>query len=88
MFCDIAVGLSVDTLAGNREIVRSGKFLEGRRQSNGDPTKRSATSSFASDDLGRKGAPLRQCGRAALLVDLPGDEMPFLIEMIVELGVN
>jgi len=44
---------------------------------------RSATSSFASDDLRRKGAPLRQCGRASLLVYLPGDEMPLLVEMVV-----
>jgi ABC-type sugar transport system ATPase subunit len=49
---------------------------------------RSATSSFAGDDLPRKGTPLRQCGRASLLVDLPGNEMPLLIEMVVDLGVN
>jgi hypothetical protein len=35
-----------------------------------------------------KGAPLRQCGRASLLVNLPCDEMPLLIEMILDLGVN
>ena len=41
----------------------------------------------AIDDLRRKGAPLRQCGRASLLVYVPGDEMPLLIEMVVDLGV-
>jgi hypothetical protein len=35
-----------------------------------------------------KGAPLRQCGRASLFVNLPGDEMALLIEMVVDLGVN
>ena len=55
-----------------------------RRESNGDPGTHSATSSFASNELRRKGAPLRQCGRASLLVDLPGDEMPLLIEMVVD----
>jgi hypothetical protein len=30
----------------------------------------------------RKCAPLRQCNRASLLANLPGDEMPLLIEMI------
>ena len=59
-----------------------------RRQSNGDPRTRSATSSFAIDDLRRKDAPLGQCSRAPVLVDLPGDEMPLLIEMVVDLGVN
>jgi hypothetical protein len=49
---------------------------------------RSATSSFAIDDLRRKGAPLGQCSRASVLVDLPGDEMPLLIKMVVDLGVN
>ena len=63
-------------------------FLPRRRQSNGDLRTRSATSSFASNDLRRKGAPLRQCGRASLLVDLPGDKVPLLIEMIVDLSVN
>ena len=36
----------------------------------------------------REGAPLGQCGRASLLVDLAGDEMALLIEMVVDLGVN
>ena len=40
------------------------------------------------NDLRRKGAPLRQCGRASVLIDLPGDEVPLLIEMVVDLGVN
>ena len=35
-----------------------------------------------------KCAPLRQCNRASLLVNPPGDEMPLLIEMILDLGVN
>jgi hypothetical protein len=38
--------------------------------------------------LRSKCAPLRQCNRASLLVNLPGDEMPLLIEMILDLGVN
>ena len=38
--------------------------------------------------LGRKSAPFGQCGRASLLVDLAGDEMALLIEMVVDLGVN
>src|SRR5271166_1219297 len=36
----------------------------------------------AIDDLRREGAPLRQCGRASLLVYEPGDEMPLLIEWL------
>ena len=59
-----------------------------RCQSNGRSSTRSATCPLASDDLRRKGAPLRQCGRASLLVNLSGDEMPLLIEMVVDLGVN
>jgi hypothetical protein len=43
---------------------------------------------LASDALRGKCAPLRQCNRASLLVNLPGDEMPLLIEMILDLGVN
>src|SRR5208337_727040 len=38
--------------------------------------------------LGREGAPLGQCRRASLLVDLAGDDMALLIEMVVDLGVN
>jgi hypothetical protein len=47
-----------------------------------------ATRLLASDALRGKCAPLRQCNRASLLVNLPGDEMPLLIEMILDLGVN
>ena len=46
------------------------------------------TRPLASDALRGKCAPLRQCNRASLLVNLPGDEMPLLIEMILDLGVN
>jgi len=46
------------------------------------------TSPFVSDDLRRKRAPLSQRGRALLLVGLPCDQIPLLIEMIVELGVD
>ena len=46
------------------------------------------TRPLASDALRGKCAPLRQCNRAFLLVNLPGDEMPLLIEMILDLGVN
>ena len=59
-----------------------------RCQSNGASSTRSATCPLASDDLRCKGAPLRQCGRASLLVHLAGDEMALLIEMVVDLGVN
>jgi hypothetical protein len=38
--------------------------------------------------LRHKRPPLRQCSRASLLVVLPGDEMPLLIELVVDLGVN
>jgi hypothetical protein len=41
----------------------------------------------ASADLDPKGAPFGQRGRAPLLVNLPGDEVSFLIEMVVNLGV-
>ena len=43
---------------------------------------------LASGDLCHESAPLRQCDRASLLVNLPSDEMPLLIEMILDLGVN
>ena len=46
------------------------------------------TRPLSNDNLHRKGAPLRQCGRASLFVNLPGDEMALLIEMVVDLGVN
>jgi hypothetical protein len=42
----------------------------------------------ASGDLCRESAPLSQGSRTSLLVDLPGDEMPLLIELVVDLGVN
>ncbi len=38
--------------------------------------------------LGREGAPLGQRGGASLLVNLAGDEMALLIEMVVDLGMN
>ena len=38
--------------------------------------------------LGREGAPLGQRDGAPLFVDLAGDEMALLIEMVVDLGVN
>ena len=38
--------------------------------------------------LGGEGAPLGQRGRAPLFVDLAGDEMALLIEMVVDLGMN
>jgi hypothetical protein len=49
---------------------------------------RRATRPLASDALPCKGAPLGQRDRASLLVNPPGDEIPLLIEMIVDLGVN
>jgi hypothetical protein len=39
-------------------------------------------------DLCRESAPLGQGSRASLLVDFPRDEMPLLIELVVDLGVN
>ena len=38
--------------------------------------------------LGHKSMPLGQCGRASVLVNVTGDEMALLIEMVVDLGVN
>ena len=38
--------------------------------------------------LGCEGAPLGQRGGAPLFVDLAGDEMALLIEMVVDLGMN
>ena len=43
---------------------------------------------LASGDLCHESAPLSQCGRASLFVDLPGDEMALLIELVVHLGMN
>ena len=64
------------------------QIIQGRCQSNCGSSTLNATRPLANDDLRRKGAPLRQCGRASLCVNLPGDEMPLLIEMVVDLGVN
>ena len=64
------------------------KVSERRCQSNADLSMRCTTYRRVIDDLRCKCAPLGQCGRASLLVDLPGDEMPLLIEMVVDLGVN
>ena len=64
------------------------KVSTGRCQSNANLSMRCEPRPLTRDDLYRKGAPLRQCGRASLLVNLPGDEMPLLIEMVVDLGVN
>jgi len=38
--------------------------------------------------LGREGAPIGQRGGAPLFVNLAGDEMALLIEMVVDLGMN
>jgi hypothetical protein len=43
---------------------------------------------LSSGDLRHKGAPLGQGSRASQLVDLSRDEMAFLIELVVDLGVN
>jgi hypothetical protein len=50
--------------------------------------RRGCTSRRNPPALHGKCAPLRQCNRASLLVNLPRDEMPLLIEMILDLGVN
>ncbi len=76
-----------------QEVIRhiAGKRIHGtgwRSQSNGASSTRSATCPLASGDLRCKGAPLGQRGSASLLVDLAGDEMALLIEMVVDLGVN
>ena len=42
----------------------------------------------ASGNLSSERAPLSQGSRASLLVDLPRDKMPLLIELVVDLGVN
>ena len=59
-----------------------------RCQSNADLSMRCAICPRAIDDLRRKGAPLRQRGRSSLFVNLPGDEMALLIELVVDLGVD
>src|SRR5208337_3378462 len=78
------------TVLGKRRVPPLLENLQHSRrcQSNGASSTRSATCPLASDDLRCKGAPLRQCGRASLLVHLAGDEMALLIEMVVDLGVN
>ena len=38
--------------------------------------------------LAYEAAPLGQCGRASLFVELSSNEMPLLIEMIMDLSVN
>jgi hypothetical protein len=43
---------------------------------------------LGSGDLCREGAPLGQGSRASLLIDLPRNEMAFLIELVVHLGMN
>jgi hypothetical protein len=57
-------------------------------QGNGGSGERGAKRPLASRDLRCKRAPFRQCGRASLFVNLPCDEMPLLIEEIVDLGMN
>ena len=48
---------------------------ERRCQCNGGSSPHGARRPLAGDELGRKGVPVRQTGRASLLVDLPRDEM-------------
>jgi len=43
---------------------------------------------LGSGDLCHESAPLGQDCRASLLVDLPRNEMAFLIELVVHLGMN
>ena len=43
---------------------------------------------FVNSDLCRESAPLGHGSRASLVVDLPRDEMAFLIELVVHLCVN
>ena len=38
--------------------------------------------------LGRESAPFGQRGQASLFVDFAGDEMTFLVEMVVDLSMN
>ena len=57
-------------------------------QSNDGSLTRSPTRPRAREGLRCKGALLRQCGRASLLLYLPGDQMPLLSEMVVDLGMN
>jgi hypothetical protein len=43
---------------------------------------------FPSEGSGHDCAPFGQRSRASLFVDFAGDEMTFLVEMIVDLSVN
>ena len=43
---------------------------------------------LASGGLCRESAPLSQCGIASLFVDLTGDEMALLIELVMDLRMN
>ena len=70
------------------EIVKRSDQAKGLCQSNGRSSARGATRPPSSDIQGGEGAPLGQCGRASLLVDLAGDQMALVTEMVVDLGVN
>ena len=69
-------------------LVRQAELGEGLCHSNGRSSAHGAARPGPKRPLGREGAPFGQCGRASLLVDLAGDEMALLIEMVVDLGVN
>ena len=60
----------------------------GRCQSNGDAFGGNIDRPILKLRLGHKSMPLGQCGRASVLVNVTGDEMAFLIEMVVDLSVN
>jgi hypothetical protein len=73
------------------EMARNGadaQALYGCCQGKGGSVERGARRPLASGDLHCKRAPLRQCGRASLFVNLPTDEMSLLIEEIVDPCVN
>ena len=57
------------------------------RQNNGRSSAHGATRP-PSSHLNCEGAPLGQRGGAPLFVDLAGDEMALLIEMVMDLGMN
>ena len=67
--------------------ILAGKQPAGLCQSNARSSARGATRP-PSSHLSCEGAPLGQRGRAPLFVDLAGDEMALLIEMVVDLGMN
>jgi hypothetical protein len=75
------------TREGQRRRTQMADGFVGRCQGNAGFA-HEAKRRLSSGDLRRKGAPLRQRGRASLLVDLPRDEMALLIELVVDLGVN